>query len=131
MKIWGSVPQGTLLGILLFLIMINDLNMPNSSIKYVDDTTVYKLSSQDKMLLNNGLQESADVAVSWSQRNEMQLNPKKCKEMVINFSKMSSNMVLEIVIDDSVIERINSIKVLGVYLNNVLSWNDHVAYVNK
>ena len=53
----------------------------------------------------------------------MQLNPKKCKEMVINFSKMSSNMVPEIVIDDSVIERINSIKVLGVYLNNVLSWN--------
>ena len=43
LDIWGNVPQGTLLGILLFLIMINDPYTELPTIKFVDDTTLYEV----------------------------------------------------------------------------------------
>lgn len=60
-----------------------------------------------------------------------QLNPTKCKEIVINFNRRSNDVVQKKVINGDVIERINSIKVLGVYLNNELSWKDHIDYIYK
>ena len=62
----------------------------------------------------------------------MMLNSKKTKEMLICFSmKMSVNDIPNVVICNNVIERVNSIKVLGVYVNNKLNWSDHIDYIYK
>ena len=63
MDIWGNVPQGTLLGILLFLIMINDLKVDGPSAKFVDDTTLYDLATCTNNIINDRLQTFADKAV--------------------------------------------------------------------
>ena len=55
---WGTVPHGTTLGVLLFLLMIDDLiATATHTFKYVDDTTLYTISNNFK---NTTLQEAAD-----------------------------------------------------------------------
>ena len=45
LQIWGTVPQGTKLGVLLFLLMINDLKTDVPTYKYVDDTTLHRITN--------------------------------------------------------------------------------------
>ena len=48
LEVWGNVPQGTILALLLFLIMINDLASPTPTYKFVDDATLYEICQQRK-----------------------------------------------------------------------------------
>ena len=84
LNVWGTVPQGTLLRVLCFLCLINDLSTSCKSVKYVDDTTIYHISSD---LTDGKLQESADQALSWSSKNSMNINSSKTKELLISFAK--------------------------------------------
>ena len=86
---WGAVPsgvpQGTKLRPWLFILMINDLHTPSSEAwKYVDDTTLAEV-------VPAGGQSVRQVAVTaveqWSMTNKLQLNPDKCKEMLIDFKR--------------------------------------------
>ena len=82
LEIWGNVPQGTLLGILLFIIMINDLKTSSPTFKFVD-TTLFDISNS----INDNLQLSVDIIYDWSVRNNMKINLNKTKEMIICFRK--------------------------------------------
>ena len=62
LEVWGTVPQGTLLGVLLFLTLINDLQMICHTIKYVDDTTIYKVLNS---VNDNTRQNAVDSAFLW------------------------------------------------------------------
>ena len=59
LQIWGTVPQGTLLGILLFIAIINDLKTDCHTVKYVDDTMLSHVLNHTK---DNALQSSVTVA---------------------------------------------------------------------
>ena len=83
LDILGNVPQGTLLGILLFLIMINDLETDLPTCKFVDDTTLFQVCQGQQ----SKLQDSASQIKTWSDSNQMRLNALKTKEMVICFKK--------------------------------------------
>ena len=78
-----GVPQGSILGPLLFLIFINDLPLyiqNNSSTVdlYADDTTIY-FSNHDKLVLERNLQNSLDCLQMWCRENGMILNIDKTK----------------------------------------------------
>ena len=80
---WGDVPQGTKLGPWLFVLMINDLKFQDvSSWKFVDDTTISELV-QSKA--NSHVQNAVTHVEKWSAENKLQLNAKKCKELIIDF----------------------------------------------
>ena len=86
-KIVHGVPQGSILGPLLFLLFINDLPLSLQSKStyidlYADDITIYYIG-QDKDELEKQLQSSLDNLKMWCKENGMVLNTEKTKVMLI------------------------------------------------
>ena len=126
-EIWGTVPQGTLLGVLFFLCMINYLRTECHAIKYVDDTTISHVTNRSADLT---LQQSVDTTIAWSESNSTRINAAKTKEMVMCFAKNEPN-IPNITVGDTQLEQVADCKLLGVCLNNKLTWHTHVDYMHK
>ena len=120
MPVHAGVPQGTKLGPILFLIMINDLAthspLRSSHWKHVDDVTISEVSSLGEV---SSLQNDIDCISQWAQQNNMNLNPKKCKIMTIRplKNKLVSPMLS---INNLPLEAVLSYKVLGLTLCDTL-----------
>ena len=126
----GGVSQGTRLGPLLFLVMVNDLRPALPTVKYVDDITLYSTGKLNASTNLNDMQKAADHCLSWAANNSMNINARKTKEMIIQFSKKEINIPY-LRLNDTVIERVNSTKLLGLYVSNDLTWEDHVNQIYK
>ncbi|PFX12666.1 putative RNA-directed DNA polymerase from transposon BS [Stylophora pistillata] len=129
MSEWGAVPagvlQGTKLGPWLFLLMINDLLTPSASFgmwKYVDDTTLSKKVPNGQQ---SRAQEAVDHVSNWSVDNLFQLNLEKTKELAISFCRFPE-LFDPVIIDGTQIQATTSNELLGLTINNTLTWNDHV-----
>jgi len=74
------MPQGSWLGPLIFLILIDDLQPQLLTHKYVDDTTVSEILARDE---DSRMQSALDELTAWSDSNCMNINSKKTKEMIL------------------------------------------------
>ena len=128
-EILAGVPQGTKLGPWLFLIMINDLEIPaaDGEVIFVDDTTTFEIVKKDKA---SSAQLMADQVSLWSNNNKFQIQPKKCKEMRISFKKHPT-IYENLHINGNTIDIVKSVKLLGVTLQDNLKWNQHVDVIIK
>ena len=129
---WGAVPsgvpKGTKLGPYLFLIIINIVEVHESSLwKFVDDTTAAEIVAKGQL---SSAQAIADKVVGRSNRNRLQLNPDKCKELRISFSKQSPDFTL-VQVDNKSLEVVKQAKLLGLTFDNKLSWNSHIENIVK
>ena len=115
--IHGGVPQGTKLGPVLFALTINDLKTKCDSYKYVDDTCIGYAGS-DHQALN--LQEAANAAYLWTLQNDMNINKRKTKEFVIDFSKTRTNFPA-IRIDGTDTQCVTVAKILGITITSNLT----------
>ena len=129
----AGVPQGSVLPPTLFNVHINDLedSIPGhlnvSSCKYADDYTQYDIIQKYG---NSKIQEALDAVDNWAIVNKMQLNKKTTKDMWICFRndiEPPSPLILGI----STIERVTSFKLLGVWHQNDLKWNQHIQEITK
>ena len=124
------MPQSTRLGPWLLLAMINDLTLPEISSKmrkFADDTTVSEVVEKS---MQSSLQSDIDYISMWPTTNLFQHNPIKCKEMIISFTQPPS-IYEPVCMGNQLLERVTSIKSLGVTLRNDLKWNDHVNIITS
>ena len=125
----GGIPQGTKLAPLLFAIMVNDLvNDWRLRAKFVDDLTLLEVIPRNSPSVMCHI--VSDVQ-EFASNNNMQLNPKKCKEMRVSFLHYNSCELQPIASGGIYIEEVTSFKLLGVYISNDLSWAVHCEYVVK
>ena len=112
------------------MIHINDLSTTCPLYKYVDDCTMFEVCTTGATSV---IQESADTAAKWSKENDMCINASKSFELIIDFSKnhQLSKVAIPIVMDGTVITRIDSVKLLGVTISSNLTWNAHVDNIVK
>ena len=107
--------------------MINDLEALCRIWKFMDDTT---LSEAIAKSTDTELQGHAEQVVQWSQANHMNLNAEKTKELAIYFRKDKLKLN-NIIIDNTQVEQVNSIKLLGLNITKDLKWRAHIDQLIK
>lgn len=120
----GGMPQGSWLGPLSFLILIDDLTVSCLIHKFVDDTT---LTEPIKRREDSAMPSYLSQLDSWTNNNHMKINSSKTKEMILGAFARSNPP--DLVINGNVISRVPSFKLLGIHISNDLSWNMHVDAV--
>ena len=127
-EVLSGVPQGSVLGPLLFNIYINDIlqciNNPNSLRLFADDALLLGPRKSDG---SSPIQADLDRLVAWANTWQMKFNVKKCQ--VISFSSTSNYNKIEFRLADTVLYTANFVKYLGVYIDHKLDWSTHVKYV--
>lgn len=129
-EVKSGVPQGSVLGPILFLVYINDVgnNLSSNVRLFADDCVIYRKinSSED----SNTLQTDLDNIVNWCEDWQMQINAFKTKAMT--FTRSTNMHLNSYSINNTAIENVSTLKYLGVYLSSNLTWNEHIdAIISK
>ena len=130
----SGVPQGSVLGPILFIIYINDIAHPTlfngSMTLFADDIMIYRpIRTPEDFIM---LQSDIDSLTSWTEQNFLQFNADKCKYTVIS-RKRQINPSLEsqppLQVNGVTLERVDNYKYLGVWITSNLSWSKYISEV--
>jgi hypothetical protein len=136
LPITTGVPQGSILGPLLFIIYLNDLVKACNvfvPVIYADDTalfTVIEITNQNNHDLVININEELHILSSWFKANRLSLNGTKTKAMLFH-TKQRKIEPIEIHLDGKAIEFVEEFNYLGINFDRHLSWKSHINKVSK
>ena len=127
-EVLSGVPQGTVLGPLLFLTFINDLpEVTQSEARlFADDCLLYRpiKTTED----TNILQQDLSALEKWEKEWQMAFHPEKC--VVIQVTTKRSTISADYTLHNHHLEVVDSSKYLGVTINNNLKWDEHINNIS-
>ena len=127
-EIINGVPQGSILGPLLFNIYLSDLFLfikETNVANYADDNTLY-VCEKDMDLVINKLEHDCEDLITWVSNNTLKANPNKFHLLL---SETDTN--LSVKVDSCEIYNSNNQKFLGIKIDNKLTFNEHVSGLCK
>ena len=127
-----GVPQGSILGPLLFLLYINDIASVSSilfSISFADDTTLF-YSSKNLHKLSDIVNNELSKMIEWLNANRLSLNIDKTNFMIFK-PKGKKESCPTIHINGSSIQEVGDAKFLGIIIDNKLNWNEHIKCISR
>ncbi|MEW8548488.1 MAG: reverse transcriptase family protein [Candidatus Thiodiazotropha sp.] len=129
-SITAGVPQGSVLGPLLFLLYINDISDELTSLaRLFADDTFLSFSSVDPMEIKYTMNQDLSKLNDWAKKWLVTFNPSKTEVMFISNIYFDEN--IELFMDDAVLQIVNTHKHLGVVLSSNHKWTNHIENLIK
>ena len=135
--IHSGVPQGSILGPAhsVFLLFINDLPLAlkNNIGIYADDSTLYA-SAPTLAEVEEKIRPDIDAVSMWAKENKMKMHPAKTKYSIISTRQKIANSAkqsLDLSVDGMQLTKVESERVLGVYIDSHLTWNEHIDTLRR
>ena len=123
----SGVPQGTVLGPLMFLVYINDIcgGISSNTRLFADDCILYRVI-KDK-LDQDTLQADLNLLIKWTKTWQMAFNAKKC--VVLRCTRLLTTLSYDYHINDSLLQLVTKHPYLGVLLDSTMSFRNHLENI--
>ena len=125
-RVTSGIPQGSVLGPILFVIYINDLpaNIVTNVKMFADDTKIYKKigSAQDSL----NLQRDLDSLEQWSNDWLLKFHPGKCAVLDVDLTKRKAEDQYEYKLENTILNHVEYEKDLGVITDTKLNFREHI-----
>ena len=128
-----GVPQGSILGPILFNIFINDIFFfldKTLLANYADDNTTYGVE-KDVMTLLKSLESDTNKVLEWFRFNEMKPNQGKCHLIVADVNHKNYDSKSFVYLEDAFLESEDIVKLLGILIDKELTFEDHINWLLK
>lgn len=126
-----GVPQGSVLGPLLYLLYVNDIvNVSRQTVPilFADDTNIFLEGDNIENVMDRMNLEMKNL-VEWTIANKLSLNVEKTNYMIFSTKRKRVQTNSYIHINNKPLKRVDSTKFLGIMLDNQLSWKEHIKYI--
>ena len=125
----SGVPQGSVIGTILFVVYINELpaKLQSKVRLFADDTIVY-------MAVNNEtdaaiLQKDLKLLEEWANRSQISFHPDKCN--VQRVTRCRNPLTHDYILHNQILKEKDAVKYLGFTVHHKLSWNEHICSMVK
>ena len=127
----SGVPQGSVLGPVLFLVFINDLpdNIRSSVRLFADDCVLYRniYTPSDCTIL----QDDLDSLAGWESEWQMKFNVAKCHSMRVSHNPLDKQIKFDYSLHQHTLEHVHSAKYLGITITDNLDWGQHISEITS